>query len=103
MASIQQISEQIKQAGMDADTMGVTKTVTEVMPGGEADNVPDTEFDAEALAQGIKHEMEHTSDEQIAKEIAKDHLKEDKDYYNKLEKMKLSNIDHEIFRLMAAQ
>lgn len=103
MATIQQISEQIKQAGMDVDTQQIANPLQEVMPGGEADNVPDTEFDPEALAQGIKHEMEHTKDEQVAKEIVKDHLKEDKDYYSKLEKMQLSNIDVEIFRLMAAQ
>lgn len=87
MATIQQISEQIKQAGMDADTQQIANPLQEVMPGGEADNVPDTEFDPEALAQGIKHEMEHTKDEQIAKEIAKDHLKTCKNYYTSLEKM----------------
>ncbi len=102
MASIQEISEQIKQAGMDAQSQGVN-VVEEVMPGGAADNVPNTEFNSDALAKGIKHEMEHTTDEQVASEIAKDHLKEDPQYYDKLEQMKLSNIDTEIFRLMAAK
>ena len=103
MATIQEISEQIKQAGMDAATIDNSKVTQEVMPGGEADNIADTEFNAEALAKGIKHEMEHTNDEQVAKEIAKDHLKEDGAYYDKLEQMKLKNIDVEIYHLMAAK
>jgi hypothetical protein len=58
----------------------------EKLHGGEADGIPDSEFDADDLAEGTKHEGEHTDDPKVAKEIAKDHLKEDKDYYRKLEK-----------------
>jgi hypothetical protein len=53
------------------------------LPGGEADNLPDRDFSADALAEGAKHEHEHTNNDQIAKEIAKDHLSEDPGYYDK--------------------
>jgi len=59
------------------------------IPGGLADKKPDSDFDPEQLAAGIKVEMEHTDDPDIAKEIAKDHLTEDPDYYRKLRKMEL--------------
>lgn len=39
------------------------------------------------LNKGIKVEMEHTKDKTIAKEIAMDHLYEDPNYYDKLEKI----------------
>lgn len=55
----------------------------DLLPGGEADNLPDREFSASTLAEGAKHEHEHTDNDQIAKEIAKDHLSEDPDYYEK--------------------
>lgn len=57
----------------------------DLLPGGEADNLPDREFSAPALAEGAKHEHEHTDNDQIAKEIAKDHLQEDPAYYKKVE------------------
>lgn len=37
--------------------------------------------------KGLKVEKEHTSDESIASEIAKDHIFEDPNYYDKLDKM----------------
>jgi hypothetical protein len=40
-----------------------------------------------AVAKGIKVESEHTTDKDLQEEIAKDHLWEDPDYYEKLEKM----------------
>jgi hypothetical protein len=40
-----------------------------------------------ALEKGIKVELEHTSDYKTAREIAMDHLWEDPEYYEKLEKM----------------
>ena len=40
-----------------------------------------------ALEKGIKVEREHSSDIKVAKEIAMDHLWENPDYYEKLEKM----------------
>ena len=55
----------------------------DLLPGGEADNVPDRDFSAPLLAEGAKHEREHTDNDQIAKEIAKDHLSEDPRYYQK--------------------
>jgi hypothetical protein len=50
-------------------------------------NTPDSEFDADELALGIKTEMEHTDNKEEATSIAKDHLQEDKFYYTKLVKM----------------
>jgi hypothetical protein len=60
---------------------------SEIIQGGNADGLPDTQFDSEQLGVGISVEMEHTKDINVAKEIAKDHLKADKDYYRKLAKM----------------
>ena len=67
----------------------------EQIPGGLAEGKPDSDFDANALAQGIKVEMEHTDNKKVAKEISKDHLMEDPHYYTKLAKMEKS-IDSEI-------
>jgi hypothetical protein len=38
--------------------------------------------------------MEHTTDPEIAKEIATDHLMEDPNYYDKLEKIEKNNPTH---------
>jgi 8-oxo-dGTP pyrophosphatase MutT (NUDIX family) len=66
----------------------------EALEGGLADGKPDTAFKPKALAKGIETESEHTNKPQVAKEIAKDHLTEDGDYYDKLEKMeKTAEID----------
>lgn len=54
---------------------------------GKHNDTPDSEFNAEELAMGIKIEMEHTDNEATAKGIAKDHLKEIPDYYTRLKKM----------------
>jgi hypothetical protein len=78
MASIQQISEQIRQAGA---------SYSQKLPGGRADKYDQSAFDSSALAKGISVEKEHTNDEQVAAEIAMDHLAEDPKYYDKLEKM----------------
>jgi 8-oxo-dGTP pyrophosphatase MutT (NUDIX family) len=61
----------------------VLKKTADLLPGGEADNKPDSQFPAKALAEGAKHEHEHTDNDQVAKEIAKDHLSEDPAYYVK--------------------
>lgn len=53
----------------------------DILPGGLADNKPDSDFDPKALKEGIKVEMEHTSDPDIAKEISKDHITENPGYY----------------------
>lgn len=57
------------------------------MPGGAADDMPDSKFDEKQLKIGIKHEMEHTKDADKAKQIAKDHLIEDPNYYTKIKKI----------------
>lgn len=95
MATIKEIAEQIRQAGLNSDNLPPDQ-----IPGGQADNKPDTDFDATELDRGIKHEMEHTSNPAIAKEIAKDHLSEDKEYYAKLDQMKLRGVDTKEYRLM---
>lgn len=59
----------------------------EKVQGGLADGRPDSDFDPEALKQGMKVEMEHTDDPETAREIAKDHLVEHPEYYGALEKM----------------
>jgi 8-oxo-dGTP pyrophosphatase MutT (NUDIX family) len=59
----------------------------DVLPGGEADHVPDSAFNPEALSEGKTHEREHTNDGQVAEEIAKDHLSEDPAYYKKIEQV----------------
>jgi len=64
-----------------------TKHAEDRLPGGLADNKPDSEFDKKDLEDAAKHEQEHVSDKSVAKEIAKDHLAEDKDYYKKLKKI----------------
>ena len=59
------------------------KTAADLLPGGAADNIPDSKFPKHELATGAADEHEHTSNDQIAKEIAKDHLQEDPRYYEK--------------------
>lgn len=54
-----------------------------------ADPRPDSNYDAEALAAGIRVEKEHTNDVEVAKVIAKDHLDERKDYYKVVAKVGL--------------
>lgn len=80
------------------------KTINEdILPGGQADNRPDADFDSKELASGVKHELEHISVDDyaeekglsseeakkevmaMAKEIAKDHLVENPKYYSDLD------------------
>ena len=49
--------------------------------------VPATCFDQRAVRKGMRVEMEHTDKPYVAMRIAKDHLTEDSEYYDKLEKM----------------
>ena len=60
---------------------GASKAAADLLPGGAADNKPDTAFPAATLQEGAEHEREHTRDPEIAKEIAKDHLSEEPNYY----------------------
>ncbi len=62
----------------------------EKLKGGKGDYKSDEEFNFKELGKGERVEREHTDDEEIAKEIAKDHLSEDKNYYDKLQKMERS-------------
>jgi hypothetical protein len=54
---------------------------------------PDSMFDVEQLAIGIKVEMEHTNNITTAKAIAKDHLVESPFYYHYLLEME-KELDH---------
>lgn len=59
--------------------------------GGLADSSKIGDFNKEELKKGIRVEIEHTSDAVVALEIAMDHLKEDPEYYSKLEKIENPN------------
>lgn len=67
------------------------------LPGGRGDYRPDSAFDPQELARGIKVELEHTRDREIAKEIAKDHLIEDPSYYLKLHAIHLDGDGEEAY------
>ncbi len=57
------------------------------IPGGLAEGKSKEDFDKKKLDAGAKIEGEHTTDYEIAEEIAADHLVEDLNYYEKLDKM----------------
>lgn len=57
------------------------------IPGGIADDRPDSSFNQKELNDGISIEMEHTNDRELSKDIAKDHLEEFPNYYTELNKM----------------
>jgi hypothetical protein len=57
----------------------------DILPGGLADNIPDSKFNPAALKKGMGVEREHSTNPQVAKEITKDHLTEDGRYYDKLQ------------------
>lgn len=61
--------------------------MSEKIVGGLADGLKDSAFNKKNLKKGMKVEKEHTKNKAVAKEIAKDHLKEDPQYYRKLQKM----------------
>jgi hypothetical protein len=63
------------------------KASKDLLPGGQADNMPDSKFNKKKLHHAQKHEMEHTKSPAIAKEVAKDHMLEDENYYKKIEKI----------------
>jgi 8-oxo-dGTP pyrophosphatase MutT (NUDIX family) len=79
------------------------KTAADLLPGGAADNVPDSEFPKKDLALGVKDEREHTSNDQIAKEIAKDHLQEDPAHYKKEELKSVRKMPQILLQLRAAK
>jgi hypothetical protein len=69
------------------------RAAKDILPGGQADNMPDSRFNKKKLRHAQKHEMEHTTNPAIAKEVAKDHMLEDENYYKKIQKIeKLSTL-----------
>jgi hypothetical protein len=62
-------------------------STTDKLPGGLGDEKTDEDFSADQIEKGVKVEMEHTTDPEIAREIVRDHLAEDPQYYDKLEKI----------------
>jgi hypothetical protein len=64
-----------------------SKQAADQIPGGLADNKPDSDYDKKQLAMGAKVEMEHVNDKAKAREISKDHLEEIPDYYTRLDEM----------------
>lgn len=77
------------------------KQAKDTLPGGVADNVPDSRFDRKKLEHAQKHEMEHTNDPDIAKEVAKDHMLEDENYYPKVEVMEKNKAADNLMGLLA--
>ena len=71
-------------------TIGKAQPPDGKIPGGLADKKKPSDFDAGALADGVKIELEHTSSRPIAQEIAMDHLTEDPQYYEKLRRIEKS-------------
>jgi len=66
----------------------MTKAASEAIPGGKADNKPNSsDFPQGEIAMGKKVEMEHTDTPARAEEISRDHLTEFPDYYTRLKKM----------------
>jgi hypothetical protein len=76
----------------------VNREVWLALSSGMGRGYPDSYFDPQQLATGIKIEMEHTSDRAIAKEIAKDHLIEFPDYYISLLEMETALKNRECIR-----
>jgi hypothetical protein len=102
MATLEEISKQIRNAGMAAEQKEDTN-IEEALPGGNAAEKTREDFDPAALEKGIAVEMEHTPDRAVAENIAMDHLFEDKNYYDKLEKMESKEIDQVTFARFAAK
>lgn len=63
----------------------IADNVADMIPGGFAEGKDPSDFDPEALANGVKIELEHTDDEDMAREIAMDHLTEFENYYDALD------------------
>lgn len=75
------------RATVPQDLEGMSSPARDLIPGGLADDKTDADFDPKALDEGAKVEAEHTSNRAVAREIARDHLTEDPDYYDKLDKI----------------
>jgi len=66
---------------------------TDLLHGGKADNRPDSDFNPQQVAEGVKHESEHIDNPEAAKEIAKDHLAENPQYYTDLQQIEKTSLD----------
>lgn len=84
------------KSGLHVESAEVTNVLKKIaqdigwedeMSGGLADKKSPKDFDPKALAKGTKVEREHSTNPHLATEIAMDHLTEDPNYYDKLEKM----------------
>ena len=63
----------------------------DLIPGGLADGLPDSDFDPKELEMGIEDEGgEHTNSKKKAREIAKDHLAKNPKYYTDIAKKESS-------------
>lgn len=80
-----------KDTAFDNGTLTLTDQKLPAIAIGKHNDTPDTDFNADELALGIKTEMEHTDNQEIAKSIAKDHLSELSNYYTLLLKMEGDN------------
>ena len=88
LARLQKLKREINRVKKKTNTYGAKKRIEEDMiEGGLGDKVPRSKFNKNSVNKGIKIEMEHTDNPVIAAEIARDHLTEDPQYYEKLERM----------------
>lgn len=90
----EELPERVKKAYIEgflkrASEYGLLKEAEELLEGGMADGMSDSEFPEKELSKGVKHELEHVNNQRMAKEIAKDHLAERTDYYTALDKSNL--------------
>jgi hypothetical protein len=86
-----------------ASGRGELKAAADLLPGGAADNMPDSDFPKKEIVLGVADEREHTNNDQIAKEIAKDHLQEDPAYYEKEKLNSVRKTPQIILQLRAAK
>ena len=101
MATLEEISKQIRNAGMAAEQKE-TINIDKALPGGDAAEKTREDFDPAALEKGIAIEMEHTPDRAVAENICMDHLLENPRYYDELEKMEEKGVDKVTFARFAA-
>jgi len=80
------------ELGMEPDNLEtqIYAILSDYLKIGKHKDSPDSEFDPNELAMGIKIESEHSDNPEICKEIAKDHLSEIKNYYTLLKQMEES-------------
>jgi len=71
----------------EAVKRGYVSAIIKLGKAGLKPSKPDSAYNPEQLAMGIKVELEHTDDLEIAKTITKHHLNELPDYYERLEEM----------------